>query len=64
MRKQLISFAHAIKFFFNTKLKGGVNLTPPLHTPLQCGQRLRWSALAEKIKTIVSDKVNYRGTQS
>jgi len=30
----------------------------------QCGQRLRWSALADKIKTIVSDKVNYRGTQS
>jgi len=30
----------------------------------QCGQRLRWSALADKIKTIVSDKVNSRGTQS
>jgi len=30
----------------------------------QCGQRLRWSALTYKIKTIVSDKVNYRGTQS
>jgi len=25
---------------------------------------LRWSAIADKIKTIVSDKVNYRGTQS
>jgi len=30
----------------------------------QCGQRLRWSALADKIKTIVSDKVNRRGTLS
>jgi len=30
----------------------------------QCGQRLRWSALADKIKTIISDKLNYRGTQS
>jgi len=29
-----------------------------------CGQHLRWSVLAGKIKTIVSDKVNYRGTQS
>jgi len=28
-----------------------------------CGQRLRWSALADKINTIVSDKVNYRGAQ-
>jgi len=28
------------------------------------GQRLRRSALADKIKTIVSDKVNYRGAQS
>ena len=27
----------------------------------QCGQRMGWSAIADKIKTIVSDKVNYRG---
>jgi len=32
----------------------------------QCGrgQHMRWSAIADKTKTIVSDKVNYRGTQS
>jgi len=30
----------------------------------QCGQPLRCSAIADKIKTIVSDKVNYRGIQS
>ena len=28
------------------------------------GQRLRWSALADKINAIVSGKVNYRGAQS
>jgi len=27
----------------------------------QYGQRLRWSAIADQIKTIISDKVNYRG---
>jgi len=31
---------------------------------IQCGQRLRWSHLADKINAIVSDKVNYRGTRS
>jgi len=30
----------------------------------QCGQHLRRSAIADKIKTTVSDEVNYRGTQS
>ena len=30
----------------------------------RCGQRMHWSAIADKAKTIVSDKVNYRGTQS
>jgi len=30
----------------------------------QYGERLRWSVLADKIKGIVSEKVNYRGTQS
>jgi len=30
----------------------------------QYGQRIRSSAVADKTKTIVSDKVNYRGTQS
>ena len=30
----------------------------------QCCQHLRWSALADKIKAIVYDKVNHRGTQS
>jgi len=30
----------------------------------QCGQRLRWSAFGDIMKSIVSDKVNYRGTQS
>jgi len=30
----------------------------------QCGQRLGWSALADKLKVIVSDTVSYRRTQS
>ena len=30
----------------------------------QCGQRFCWSAIADKIKTIVWDKVNLCGTQS
>ena len=30
----------------------------------KCSQRMRWLAKADKIKTIVSDKVNYRGTRS
>jgi len=30
----------------------------------QCGQYLRCSAIADKVKTIVSDKVNYRETKS
>jgi len=30
----------------------------------QCGQRMRWSDIADKIKTIVFDKVNCRGTQT
>jgi len=30
----------------------------------QYSQRQRWSATADRIKTIISDKVNYRGTQS
>jgi len=28
------------------------------------GVSLHWSTLEDKIKTIASDKVNYRGTQS
>ena len=35
---------------------------PPIFAGL--GQRMRWSALADKIKTIVLDKKSYRGTQS
>ena len=31
---------------------------------VNCGQRLPWSALADKINAIVLDKPNYRGTQS
>jgi len=30
----------------------------------QYSQRLSWSTVADKIKTIVSGKANYRGTQS
>jgi len=30
----------------------------------QCSQRMCWSAKADKIKTIVSDKLNYRATRS
>jgi len=53
MRKQLISFSQVIKFFEHIKLKWGVNPNPRLRTPL-----------ADNIKTMVSEKVNYRRTQS
>ena len=51
MQKQLISFSHVVKFLQHIKFKWGVNPNPPLCTPL-----------ADNIKTIVSDKGNYRNT--
>jgi len=46
-------------------LKNSVfELVQQFYHATEVAQRLRWSALADEIKTIVSDKVNYRGTQS
>jgi len=53
MRKQLISFSQVIKFLQHIKLKWEVNPNSHLRTPL-----------ADNVKTMVSDKVNYRGTRS
>ena len=64
MRKQLNLQCTGNKIFVKYQAQGaGFNPPTPLRTPLQCGQRLRWSALADKIKTVAWDNVNYRGTQ-
>jgi len=49
------------QFYHATEIGNGIWAT---EIGSQYGQRIRWSDTADKINTIVLDKVNYRGTQS